>query len=92
MQPAVNKPTRIRSASALLEKKEHRVTFDGNAVVTQGLMSSARRGMVSFADASNHIERIEARGARYLKQSDKAEIKSPDMDFFFAESHQLARR
>jgi lipopolysaccharide export system protein LptA len=32
----VKKPTRIKSASALLEKKEHRVTFDGNAIVTQG--------------------------------------------------------
>ena len=91
MQPAVNKPTRIRSASALLEKKEHRVTFDGNAVVTQGADEFRAARMVSFADASNHIERIEARGGAYLKQSDKAEIKSPDMDFFFAESHQLAR-
>jgi LPS export ABC transporter protein LptC/lipopolysaccharide transport protein LptA len=90
-QPAVNKPTRIRSETALLEKKEHRVTFDRNAIVTQAADEFRADRMVSYADASNHIERIEARGGAYLKQAERAEIKSPDMDFFFAESHQLAR-
>jgi LPS export ABC transporter protein LptC/lipopolysaccharide transport protein LptA len=90
-QPVVKKPTRIRSESALLEKKEHRVTFDGNAIVTQEADEFRADRMVSYADASNHIERIEARGSAYLKQAEKAEIKSPDMDFFFGESHQLAR-
>ncbi|HSE36156.1 MAG TPA: LptA/OstA family protein, partial [Blastocatellia bacterium] len=90
-QPAIKLPTRIRSESALLEKKEHRVTFEGNAIVTQGADEFRADRMVSYADASNHIERIEARGNAYLKQAEKAEIKSPEMDFFFAESHQLAR-
>ena len=90
-QLAVKKPTRIRSSSALLEKKEHRVTFDGNALVTQGSDEFRADRMVSYADATNHIERIEARGNAYLKQAERAEIKSPDMDFFFAETHQLAR-
>ena len=90
-RPVVQKPTRIRSESALLEKKEHRITFDGNAIVTQGDDEFRADRMVSYADASNQIERIEARGSAYLKQADKAEIKSPDMDFFFGESRQLAR-
>jgi LPS export ABC transporter protein LptC/lipopolysaccharide transport protein LptA len=90
-QPVAKKPTRIRSESALLEKKEHRVTFDGNAIVTQEADELRADRMVSYTDASNHIERIEARGSAYLKQAEKAEIKSPDMDFFFGESHQLAR-
>jgi lipopolysaccharide export system protein LptA len=90
-QPVAKKPTRIRSESALLEKKEHRVTFDGNAIVSQEADELRADRMVSYTDASNHIERIEARGSAYLKQADKAEIKSPDMDFFFGESHQLAR-
>lgn len=90
-QPVVKKPTRIRSESALLEKQEHRVTFDGNAIVTQEADELRADRMISYADASNHIERIEARGNAYLKQAEKAEIKSPDMDFFFGESHQLAR-
>ncbi len=90
-RPAVKKPTRIRSESALLEKKEHRITFDGNAIVTQEADELRADRMVSYADASNHIERIEARGSAYLKQAEKAEIKAPDMDFFFGESHQLAR-
>ncbi|HLF83728.1 MAG TPA: LPS export ABC transporter periplasmic protein LptC [Blastocatellia bacterium] len=90
-QPAVKKPTRIRSVSALLEKKEHRVTFEGHAIVTQEADELRADRMVSYADASNHLERIEARGSAYLKQAEKAEIKSPDMDFFFGETHQLAR-
>jgi lipopolysaccharide transport protein LptA len=87
----VKKPTRIRSESALLEKKEHRVTFDGHAIVTQDTDEMRADRMVSYTDAGNHLERIEARGSAYLKQAEKAEIKSPDMDFFFGESHQLAR-
>ncbi len=90
-QPAVKKPTRIRSESALLEKNEHRITFEGNAIVTQETDELRADRMVSYADATNHIERIEARGSAYLKQAEKAEIKSPDMDFFFGETHQLAR-
>ena len=90
-QPVAKKPTRIQSVSALLEKKEHRVTFDGNAIVSQETDELRADRMVSYTDASNHIERIEARGSAYLKQAEKAEIKSPDMDFFFGESHQLAR-
>jgi lipopolysaccharide export system protein LptA len=90
-QPGVKKPTRIRSESALLEKKEHRVTFDGHAIVTQDTDELRADRMVSYTDASNHLERIEARGNAYMKKAEKADIKSPDMDFFFGESHQLAR-
>ncbi|MEK6323052.1 MAG: LPS export ABC transporter periplasmic protein LptC [Acidobacteriota bacterium] len=90
-QREVKKPTRIRSESALLEKREHRVTFDGHAIVTQGTDELRADRMVSYTDATNHVERIEARGSAYLKRSEKAEIKSPDMDFFFGEQHQLAR-
>ncbi|HJZ69596.1 MAG TPA: LPS export ABC transporter periplasmic protein LptC, partial [Blastocatellia bacterium] len=87
----VRKPTRIQSVSALLEKKEHRVTFEGNVIVTQDTDESRAERMVAYTDAGNHLERIEARGNAYLKQAEKAEIKSPDMDFFFGESHQIAR-
>src|SRR5262245_9582543 len=90
-QSTPGKPTRIRCEAAILEKKEHRVTFDGNAIVTQGADEFRADRMVTYTDATNHIERIEARGAAYLKQAEKAEIKSPEMDFFFSESHQLAR-
>lgn len=90
-EPEAKKPTTIRSDSALLEKKEHRVTFDGGAVVTQGTDELRADRMVSYTDATNHLERVEARGNSYLTQAEKAEIKSPDMDFFFNESHQLAR-
>src|SRR5262249_17010343 len=87
----VRKPTRIQTVSALLEKKEHRVTFEGNVIVTQDTDESRAERMVAYTDAGNHLERIEARGNAYLKQAEKAEIKSPDMDFFFGESHQIAR-
>jgi len=82
-------PTRITGETALLEKREHRVTFDGNVAVTQGADELRADRMISYTDATNHLERVEARGNAYLKQADKAEIKSPDMDFFFGESHQL---
>jgi lipopolysaccharide export system protein LptA len=85
------KPTRIRSASAMIEKKEHRITFDGGATVTQGGDELRADRMVSYTDNTNHLERVESRGNSSLKQAEKAEIKSPDMDFFFNETHQLAR-
>jgi lipopolysaccharide export system protein LptA len=88
---ATKKPTRIQSESAFLEKKDHRVTFDGNVVVSQDRDELRADRMVSYTDATNHLERIEARGNAYLKQAEKAEVKAPDMDFFFGDSHQLSR-
>jgi lipopolysaccharide export system protein LptA len=90
-QIASKKPTHITSQTALLEKKDHRVTFDGSVVVTQGSDQMRADKMTSYTDADNHIKRIEARGDSYLKQTDKAEIKSPDMDFFFGDTHQIER-
>ncbi|HVG19557.1 MAG TPA: LPS export ABC transporter periplasmic protein LptC [Blastocatellia bacterium] len=88
---AANKPTRIRSQSALLEKKDHRVTFDGSVIVTRDTDEMRADRMIGFTNTANHFERIEARGNSYLKQSEKAEIKSPDMDFFFAQANQIQR-
>jgi LPS export ABC transporter protein LptC/lipopolysaccharide transport protein LptA len=90
-KPAVKRPIRIQSESAILDKKEHQITFDGNATVTQDADLMRANKMVCYADSTNHLERIEARGSSYLKQADKAEISSPDMDFFFGETHQLSR-
>src|SRR5262249_31492628 len=76
---------------ATLDKKEHQIAFKGHATVTQDANELRSDNMVCYANASNHIERIEARGGSYLKQTDKAEISSPDMDFYFGETHQLSR-
>ncbi len=88
---APKKPTHIRCQTALLEKKEHRATFDTNVIVDQGTDEMRADHMVSYLDDANKIERIEARTNSYLKQEDKAEIKSTDMDFFFGDDHQLSR-
>ncbi|HEX8090746.1 MAG TPA: LPS export ABC transporter periplasmic protein LptC, partial [Blastocatellia bacterium] len=88
---AGDKPTHIRSRSALLEKKDHRVTFDGSVIVTRDTDEMRADRMLGFTNASNHFERIEARGNSYLKQSEKAEVQSPDMDFFFAQANQIER-
>jgi len=91
-KPAAKEPTHIRSESALLERKEHRTTFEGKAVVTRGRDEMRSQRMIAYFDINNRIERIEARGESNLKQLDKAEIASPNMDFFFdPDSHQLAR-
>jgi LPS export ABC transporter protein LptC/lipopolysaccharide transport protein LptA len=78
-------PTRIRSQSALLEKQDHRVAFNHQVIVTQGADEMRANNMLGLLTEANKFERIEARGNAYLKQADKAEIKSTDMDFFFAE-------
>ena len=83
-KPAVKKPIRIQSESAILDKKEHQIAFNGHAIVTQDADEMRADKMVCYADASNHIERIEARGGSYLKQTDRAELSSPDMDFYLA--------
>jgi lipopolysaccharide export system protein LptA len=91
-KPPSKEPTRIRSESALLEKKERRATFEGNALVTRAKDEMRAHRMTAYFDAGNSVDRIEARGSSNLKQLDKAEISSPDMDFFFdPDSHQLAR-
>ena len=83
--PVSKLPIHIRSASALLEKKEHRVAFHNNVRITQGADEMRAQNMNGFLTEDDKFERIEARGNAYLKQADKAEIIARDMDFFFTE-------
>lgn len=76
-------PVRIRSDSALFEKQDHRVAFNNSVIITQGSDEMRANNMLGLLTDENKFERIEARGNAYLKQTDKAEIKSKDMDFFF---------
>jgi lipopolysaccharide export system protein LptA len=85
------RPTRIQSQSALLENKERRVSFNGRVLVTQGADQMASNQMVGFIGAENKIERIEAVGSARLKQAEKLEITSADMEFFFGKTQQLVR-
>ncbi len=82
---AAKLPIRIRAESGLLERKDHRVAFDNNVIVTQGADEMRANKMLGLLTEANKFERLEARGNSYLKQADKAEIKSADLDFFFAE-------
>jgi LPS export ABC transporter protein LptC len=82
---ATKLPIRIRAASGLLERKDHRVAFDHNVIVTQGADEMRANKMLGLLTEENKFKRLEARGNSYLKQADKAEIKSVDMDFFFVE-------
>ena len=81
----------MRCTTALLEKKEHRITLDGNATITQKADEMRANKIIAYTDDTNHIEHAEARGDSYLKQADRAEVQSPDMDFFFGASHQIER-
>jgi lipopolysaccharide transport protein LptA/LPS export ABC transporter protein LptC len=85
------RPTRIQSQSALLENKDRRVSFNGSVLVTQGGDQMASNQMVGFIGSEKKIERIEARGSARLKQAEKLEITSADMEFFFGETQQLVR-
>jgi lipopolysaccharide export system protein LptA len=82
---AAKLPIHIRAASGLLERKDHRVSFNDNVIVTQGADEMRANNMLGLLTEQNKFDRLEARGNSYLKQADKAEIKSADMDFFFAE-------
>lgn len=81
--PVAKLPIHIRAASALLERKEHRVAFHNNVTVRQGDDEMRARDMKGFLTEEDRFERLEARGDSYLKQEERAEIKSRDMDFFF---------
>jgi lipopolysaccharide export system protein LptA len=89
-KPARDEPTTITSSSALLERKEQRATFNGNVVVTQSADEMRADRMVSYFNSENQVERLEARGNSYLKQSEKGEVRSTDIDFFF-DKQELAR-
>ena len=85
----IKSPTTITGDSALLEKQIHQVSFAGNVVVTQGSDDMRADNMVGYLDASNHIQRIEARGNSSIRHSDIAEVKAPNMDFFIADGQRL---
>jgi lipopolysaccharide export system protein LptA len=86
----IKAPVHITGQTALLEKKEHRVTFQGSVVVTQKNDEMRSDKMIGYLDDDNqHIEKIEARGNSDLKETDQSEIQSPDMDFFFADAQRL---
>ncbi|HKV37952.1 MAG TPA: LPS export ABC transporter periplasmic protein LptC, partial [Blastocatellia bacterium] len=82
-------PIHITGNSALLDKKQRQCTFTGNVVVTQAVDSLRADSMVAFLNASNQIERIEARGNSDLKEESQGEVKSRDMDFFLAAGQRL---
>jgi lipopolysaccharide transport protein LptA len=84
-------PVRITGDSAVLEKQEHQIKFTGYVVVTKVSDEMRADQMTGYLDGANHVERIEARSNSYLKQSGKAEIKSNDMDFFFAGGQRLEK-
>src|SRR5262249_41334042 len=84
-------PVHIRGDSALLEKKEHRVTFTGSVVVTKAADEMRADRMTGYLDESSHVQRIEARGNSSIQQGGKSEVKSPDMDFFFGDGQRLVR-
>ena len=84
-------PIHIRGGEALLEKKEHRVTFAGSVVVTKATDEMRADKMTGFLDASDHFERMEARGNSSLTQLGRSEVRCADMDFFFGDDHKLAR-
>jgi lipopolysaccharide export system protein LptA len=88
---ASKEPTRVRCASAMLEKKEGRVTFTNNVIITKGADEMRSDRMVGLINDEKRIERIEARGNAHLVQKGRAEISSADMDFFFGEANLLVR-
>src|SRR5215471_7874174 len=85
----IKAPVHITGQTALLEKKEHRITFDGSVVVTQKTVEMRSDKMIGYLDDADHIQKIEARGSSVLKEADQAEIQSPDMDFLFADAQRL---
>jgi LPS export ABC transporter protein LptC/lipopolysaccharide transport protein LptA len=82
--------TRIVSQEALLEKKQRRATFIGGVVITQAANQMRADKVIGYFDRTS-LERVEARGSAYLREEGKSEIKSSDMDFFFADGHRLVR-
>ncbi|HWC77052.1 MAG TPA: LPS export ABC transporter periplasmic protein LptC, partial [Blastocatellia bacterium] len=85
------KPTRIQSQTALLEKKEGRVTFTGRVIVTQGADSMRAERMTGLIGHGTRISQIEARGQAELKQAKRFAISASDMDFFFGDNQELSR-
>lgn len=83
--PVTKLPIHIRSSSALLERREHRVAFHNHVTVRQGEDEMRALNMKGLLTPQNKFERLEARGNAYLKQAQRAEIKARDLDFFFAE-------
>jgi lipopolysaccharide export system protein LptA len=82
---------RIRCGSALLEKKEHRVTLIDQVLLNQGGDEMRGARVVAYLDNSNSIERLEARNDAYLKKAGSAEINAGEMDFFLSEGQELSR-
>ena len=84
-------PVHIVCDSAVLEKKEGRITLQSNVLVERNKDEMRANRMVAFIAASDRFERIEARGNARLQQKKKSEVTSEDMDFFFDEEGNLIR-
>jgi lipopolysaccharide export system protein LptA len=87
----IKAPVHVTGQTALLEKKEHRVTFNGSVMVTQKTVEMRSDRMIGYLDTGDHIQKIEARGNSDLKETGQAEIQAADMDFFFDETQRLDR-
>lgn len=83
--------TRIRSGSAVLDKKARQVILADAALITRGAVEMKGARVVAYLSGGNSLQRIEARGSAYLAEGGNAEVTSNDMDFLFAEDNRLVR-
>ncbi|MGH9760175.1 MAG: LptA/OstA family protein, partial [Blastocatellia bacterium] len=83
-------PVHVTCESALLEKREHRVTFTGSVVLTQGAGQMKGDSMLATMDDKDHVQKIEDRGNCDLTEQNQGEVAAPSMDFYFnADGKQL---
>lgn len=81
--------TKITANSALLEKKERRISL-ARAVIRRGSMQASADQIVGHLNQNNQIERIQASQDARLREEGRAEIEAARMEFFF-EGQRLAR-
>lgn len=88
-----NKPaeTRIRSGSATLDKKARQAVLTESVVIARGADEMRATRIVAYLGDSDSLQRIEARGSAYFRESGTGEVNADDMDFLFGEENRLVR-
>lgn len=88
---AGSQPVTIHAQRGDFDQTKMFLAFTGGATAEQGSKLMSGDSLAGFLNGKRQVQRIEARGNSYLHSSDPgraAEVRSVNMDFFFAEGKQ----
>lgn len=91
---ARSKPVTIRSAHALFEQEQMKMSFSGGVTAEQERDVMSGENLYATLNEKKHLQKLEVRTNSYLRTMEAgraAEVRATDMDFFFDGDQRLER-